>query len=87
MWATLVRVTVRHLDPRRRPGPRRSAAARDPQSGQHRHRRRGAGGPRAGPAAAARARISSSCLQPVRRQGPRRPRGATVAGCAALACA
>jgi hypothetical protein len=36
------------LGDRRRPGPRRPAAAQGPLPGQHRHRRRGAGGPRTG---------------------------------------
>ena len=45
----------RRLGARRRPGPRRPAAAQAPQSVEHRHRRRGSGGPRAGLAAAARA--------------------------------
>ena len=47
---------------------------------------RGASGPCAGPAAAARAGDSQSRQQPARRRGPRRPRGAAVAGrCAAAA--
>eukprot|EP00964_Phaeocystis_antarctica_P053258 scaffold31252_cov63-Phaeocystis_antarctica.AAC.13 len=77
MWATPA--------PRRSPPPwRRPAAAQAPHSAPNRHRRRGAGGPRAGLAAAARAGVSRSPVQPVRRRGPHRPRGTAAAGrCAA----
>ena len=47
------------------------------------HGQRGAGGPRAGLAAAARAGGSRSQQQPTQRRGPRRPRGAAAAGGAA----
>eukprot|EP00964_Phaeocystis_antarctica_P108357 scaffold72970_cov62-Phaeocystis_antarctica.AAC.1 len=70
---------------RRRPGPRGPVAAQVPQPERQWHRRRGAGGPRASLAAAARAGDSDSRAQPVRRRGPRRPRGAAAAGRCAVA--
>ena len=75
----------RRLGVRGRPGPRRPAAAQAPRSVQRRHRRRGSGGPRAGLAAAACAGDAWARWQPVRRRGPRRPRGAAAGRCAAAA--
>ena len=68
--------------PRRSPPPWAEAPcpAQAPRSDPRRHRRRGAGGPRAGPAAATRAGGAPSHGQPVRRRGPRRPRGTATTG-------